>query len=331
MDLLGIYAGIVEKNDDPERLGRIKVRVPHVYGIIGSAVGAIPIDDLPWAIPMGLPAGGTTRSGGMDWLPEPGDQVSVQFLDGQPEKPVWSWMMQTQSQVENFPLHQYEAAGNRVGRPKRAALTRYGHTVEWNEGSIVMSTSNGYQVLLLDGDNLDGQILIRTQAGQFLTLDDDTSDGKLFVLDDFYLQLGSELNVLADNIVVETTTGSVDMTIADALQLLTLGLVDVTAGGTLTLTSSEGMTLESSAGMTLTAAQAMAINFGSLLTLGGGSEPFVRGIQLTTFLTSLLTWLSTHAHTSGSPGSPTSPPLIPPVGVVQPEVSQLVSETIFGK
>jgi len=40
-----LYVGIVEENDDPEKLGRCKIRIPSVYGT------DIPTDDLPWAIP----------------------------------------------------------------------------------------------------------------------------------------------------------------------------------------------------------------------------------------------------------------------------------------
>src|SRR3954470_6030472 len=100
MDLQGCFIGIVEKVDDPEKLGRVKVRVPHAYGIFGTEVGAVPLDDLPWALPAGLPAGGSSASGGASWLPEPGDQVVVQFLDHEPEKPIWSWLMQTRSQSQ---------------------------------------------------------------------------------------------------------------------------------------------------------------------------------------------------------------------------------------
>lgn len=332
MDLFGIYVGIVEKNSDPEKLGRVKVRVPHVYGVMGSAVGAIPMDDLPWAMPLGLPAGGSARSGGMDWLPEPGDQVCVQFLDGEPEKPVWSWMMQTQDQAEGFKLHQYELKAGKVTKPKRGALTRYGHTVEWNEGSIAMSTSKGYQVLLLDADNMDGQILMRTQAGQFFTIDDSSRDAKLFLLDDFYIQLGSELNIMCDNVRLETITGNVEALIADKLDVSTLGDTTLLAQGICELTSVNNMALSSEADLTLGSGTAMLLDYGTTLTFGiGSTEPFVLGTQLSLFLNTLLTWLATHTHTSGSPGSPTSPPQVPPVAAVQPQVAQLVSSTIFGR
>src|SRR3546814_4627799 len=48
-----------------------------------------------------------------DLLPEPGDHVWVRFLDGQPEKPIWEWGMQTITDAKNLNLHHYELAGDR--------------------------------------------------------------------------------------------------------------------------------------------------------------------------------------------------------------------------
>ncbi len=330
MDLLGLYVGIVEKNNDPEKLGRLKVRVPHVYGITGSIVGAIPMDEVPWAIPLGLPAGGSPASGGMDWLPEAGDQVCVQFLDGEPEKPVWSWLMQTQTQAQQFNLHLYDE--NTGGKPKRGALTRYGHTLEWNAGSLTLSTSKGYQVFLLDGDALDGQIMLRTPAGQLFKIDDETKDATLFLIDDFYIQLGGELNILCDEIRLETLTGGLTGILADQLDLSVTGEVTLTGLSSVNLSAGTDMTLTSEANLTLSSASAMTLGYGSLLNLGADStEPFVLGTQLSLLLNSLMAWLSTHTHTSAAPGTPTSPPQVTPYNVVGPPVAQLVSTTIFGK
>ena len=79
MQLLGTYAGIVENVKDPQRLGRVKARVPHVHGVSGSGAGYIGTNDLPWALPSGMPAGGGPASGGFSQLPAVGDKVWVRF------------------------------------------------------------------------------------------------------------------------------------------------------------------------------------------------------------------------------------------------------------
>lgn len=328
--LTGIYVGIVERNNDPEKLGRVKVSVPHVYGSVGSESGAVSVNDLPWALPLGLPAGGSAMSGGMDWLPEPGDQVCVQFLDGEPEKPVWSWMMQTQAQAKNFSLHAYGVRNNEVTQPKRGALTRYGHTVEWNSGSIAMSTFYGHQVFLLDGQR-DGQITLRTPQGQFLMLDDAGRSVTLFVTDDFYMNAGSTVSLLCGDVRLETLQGGITADLLGALRVNTSSRVQVGALQDIAVTAEQDITLTTPGNLTLAASDCTLDYLGNTYLGRGSTEPFVLGNQLTAFLTSLFAWLSTHTHVSGSPGSSTSPPQVPPMGVVQPQFPALLSTTIFGK
>ena len=69
-----IFVGVVEDNEDPQKIGRIKVRVMNVYE-------DIPKEDLPWATPW------KDLNGNMFILPEIGKVVSVVFDDGNPYKP----------------------------------------------------------------------------------------------------------------------------------------------------------------------------------------------------------------------------------------------------
>ena len=64
-----IFVGVVEDNEDPTKIGRIKVRVMNVYE-------DIPKEDLPWATPW------KDLNGHMFILPEVGKVVSVVFDDG---------------------------------------------------------------------------------------------------------------------------------------------------------------------------------------------------------------------------------------------------------
>ena len=332
MDLLaGIYLGLVENNRDPEKLGRLKVRVPYVYGILGGSTGAVPVDDLPWALPFGLPAGGSNVSGGCSWLPEPGDQVMVQFLDGEPEKPVWTWSMQTVPQAAKLKLHQHDTgAKGTVGPPKRAAWTRYGHVVEWNRDGIILTTANGYRLLLTDSDLNEGQVMLSSSAGQFLSLDDDTRTATLNVLEDFYMVIGQELNISAADVRLDVTTGSIQ---AEVWEDITLDLgrdFNVTALGKIDLSADADLSIRTLGNLDVSVESTATLDFATLLLGTGAVEPFVLGTQLVAFLESLLLWASTHTHLSAVEGTPTSPPIVPPVGVVQPDPTQLTSQTIFG-
>lgn len=175
-NLVGTYAGVIESTKDPEKRGRMKVRVPVVYG---PAEGSIPTADLPWALPIGLPAGGSSASGGIDWLPEIGDQVWVRFLDGEPEKPLWEWALQTTKQAKKFPFRNYED-----DTPNRhALLTRYGQSIEWSEAGITAVTSKGYSIQLIDAGKtiLDGSIELKTGKAYFIRMMDDTDQLAFFI------------------------------------------------------------------------------------------------------------------------------------------------------
>jgi hypothetical protein len=73
-----IYEGIVEDNEDPKKLGRLKVSVPKVYGKYISG----------WAAGKGLMLG---RDAGVMVLPSKGEAVWVSFEGGDPRYPVWEY------------------------------------------------------------------------------------------------------------------------------------------------------------------------------------------------------------------------------------------------
>jgi hypothetical protein len=230
----GTYAGVVEENRDPQFLGRLKVRVAHVYGKPGGYFGSLSTEAIPWALPAGLPHGQSATSGGFDWLPAIGDQVLIRFLDHEPEKPVWEGFMQTQD--ADFTLHAYD---NISHYPKRGALTRYGHTLEFNESGLLLTTEHGYRIMLTDSSGTvpDGDITIETQDGQFLEFDDSVSTVTLKVNQDYYITVLEQM--LAD-------CGSIQLNAAQEFG------VDATT--TVTVDSGTNMTLDSGAELTINSA-----------------------------------------------------------------------------
>ena len=73
----GKYRGFVADNKDPQKRGRLLLRVPSVLGELTSG----------WALPC-LPFGGLTDQG---WfmVPEVGAQVWVEFEEGNVHIPIW--------------------------------------------------------------------------------------------------------------------------------------------------------------------------------------------------------------------------------------------------
>lgn len=71
---LAIYEGTVAARNDPERLGRVKVRVP---GLLEPESG--------WALPCAMPGAGPGI--GFYMIPPVGAEVVVWFVQGDPDRP----------------------------------------------------------------------------------------------------------------------------------------------------------------------------------------------------------------------------------------------------
>lgn len=330
--LNGIFLGQVEKNGDPEQLGRLKVRVPAVYGIQGSVVGAIPVDDLPWALPMGLPAGGSNASGGFSMLPEVGDQVAVQFLDGEPEKPVWQWLMQTSAQAKTLQLHQYGAtAQGTAGSPARAILTRNGHSLEIRPEGVILTTGEGQQVLLQTSQSsTGGSASLQTPKGQSVKVDD-LAEGIAIQALSTALVAGAKVMVNAPTSVLVKTERLTVMAGTSIISVQGNTLAVNTLTGASLLISDTGNIAISSAGGASVSIENNQVAIGEptgtgivfesgkisisglqiVINTAAFSVGTAAGFPVVLMTPALETWLATHTHTSSDPGNPTGPPIPP--------------------
>ena len=80
--------------------------------------------------------------------------------------------MQSEPDRDKLKLHEY-APGTPVGPPDRVILSKYGHSLEISEDRVILTTSEGYQLLLENHTGeTGGSASMQTNEGQRLTLND---------------------------------------------------------------------------------------------------------------------------------------------------------------
>lgn len=140
------YLGTVEDNNDPEKLGRIKIRV--------APYSDLPTEDLPWSSPLLGSHGNSSFSGGFN-IPEVGSQVRVTFPSKDMTAPYYSGAELTQQNRvtlfdENYPnAYGYkDSNGNFIKVDKTAGTTQWQHESTTNvktdaDGSITVFIRGG--------------------------------------------------------------------------------------------------------------------------------------------------------------------------------------------
>jgi RNA binding exosome subunit len=89
--MTGFYRGIVEDRNDPEKLGRVRIRIfgVHTKIKIKTPTEGVPTEELPWAEPAISPIEGGVTGFGLWSVPLQGSQVLVFFEEGNIMRPMW--------------------------------------------------------------------------------------------------------------------------------------------------------------------------------------------------------------------------------------------------
>lgn len=123
----GVYRGEVVSNEDPENLGRLRIKCQMLYG-----------DNKPqyWAMGRGMMAG---KGHGIYWIPNEGDPILISCENGDPRFPLWEygWWLRDSVPANATP-------GNFVFR------TPSGHRIEMDDNNeeIIINNAGGQTVRL---------------------------------------------------------------------------------------------------------------------------------------------------------------------------------------
>lgn len=126
----GLYKAIVVDNEDPQNLGRIKVRIPRVMG--KSSI---------WAFPS-IPFGGNNC--GFFMLPPKGSFVRILFENGNSNYPVWIggwWAKKSDNVPQEFSKGTY------------GIITPDGHQLLVKENDICIKHKNGESLSIVIGND----------------------------------------------------------------------------------------------------------------------------------------------------------------------------------
>jgi uncharacterized protein involved in type VI secretion and phage assembly len=193
----GVLVGIVTNNKDPDGLGRVRVRFP----VRESN------DDSYWARIATLMAG---KGRGSFFLPEVGDEVLVAFEEGNAEHPyiiggLWNG--------QDTPPETNSDGKNNI----RKIRSRSGHEIRFND----------------DAETKGEKLVIRTNAGHVITLDD--SDGKEKI----------EIKDKTENNSITIDSNQRAITIASDMKLsLKSQVIEIEAQGMMTLKANATLTIQ---------------------------------------------------------------------------------------
>lgn len=270
----GKYRGLVVDNADPERLARLRVRVP-------SLLGADVVTG--WALPC-LPYGGVAGQG-LLLIPEVGAGVWVEFEEGDLEFPIWVgvyWARPGGASELPCPVDASGAADSAPQDPPTAK---------------VLTTSKGHTIQLEDGDGEEAITLVEATHGHVVRLDADgitVTDG----VSGHQMRLDKQGVMLSDG-----ANGHV-------VRLGPSGIaIEDGVNGHRTELGAGGITISDGVGGSAIILGPSGVQIGG----SGAVEPMVLGAQFAAQVTAFITALATHTHpiVLPVPQTPTGPPLSP--------------------
>jgi uncharacterized protein involved in type VI secretion and phage assembly len=145
----GKYRGVVVDNQDPSKLGRLKLRVPSVLG--ADVVTG-------WAMPC-APYGGAADQG-MLFIPDAGAGVWIEFEEGDLEFPIWVGTYWSKPNGDS-----------EVPNPNKASDGTEEGSIQDPPTAKIIKTSKGHTIQFEDADGAEMILIREGKLGHFVTMD----------------------------------------------------------------------------------------------------------------------------------------------------------------
>jgi len=218
----GLLRGIVADNNDPKKLGRLKIRIQ-------SAYGDQPVDNLPWA----WPCFGYGGASGMCMfaVPEVGAGVWVMFQnkDGQPDTtyPVWIGVWQSEKEAPE------EAAGE-------AEDAHHYKTIK---------TTSGHNVVFCDKPG-EEFVEVKDKDGNFLRMDDKNESVEIRDKNGCYMLMkDGNIDIHAKGNITVTTDGGITCSANEAMTLSASSDMALSSSADIALGASGDLGLDAGGGL----------------------------------------------------------------------------------
>jgi uncharacterized protein involved in type VI secretion and phage assembly len=196
-EIQGVVTAVVTNLNDPNKLGRVKVKFPWLAEDVES----------DWAR-ISSPMAGSSR--GLMLIPEVNDEVLVAFEHGDVKRPYVVGSLWNGEDKPPFDDPSVFAPNNQV--EKRILKTRAGHFIEFydkqGEESVTIKTKGGHQIVMDDKSGSEN-VSITDKSGSKLVMNSANKSVSLEVGGDFNVNSKGKINIKSvGNIEISASGGS---------------------------------------------------------------------------------------------------------------------------
>lgn len=217
----GVYIGKIEDTNDPEILGRVKVRV----SAINTDKAKIPTSALPWAHFVSL--GGGDPDHGDYKVPPVGAQVAVIYMQGDPHFPFW---IGTVWGKDDTITEVGKRVADTTGKSRHGGNVYPGSNIDGSAAEAhkvtAIKTPGGHKIIFDDDSGGDSQhITLETAGGHIISFDDKAATRRI----EMQTPLGH--NILMSDIsgkasIVITTNGDQEIWLDDVTPKIEINTAD---------------------------------------------------------------------------------------------------------